>query len=187
MVPRVGCWIRQVHQDWFVRSGWLGDRAAGWAWGVGCCWVPAEDAGMTEEKAGSLGRPWDDGECWVPAEDAGMWFDSGPFDKLRAGSPTDSGPAHHERLGMGDGRKAGFLRGLRNDKGRDGAVSRIAGGFPETWLCGNTAWRCMAPAGSPPSMCGRLTPIHGRAWWLSRAGGRSPPRVWREKPGTPTR
>ena len=74
---------------------------------------------MTEEKAGSLGRPWDDGECWVPAEDAGMWFDSVPFDRLRAGLSEDSG-----RLTMNGGRlAANGCRGLGSDAPRGGVVA----------------------------------------------------------------
>ena len=56
-----------------MRSGWLGDRATGWAWGVGCCWVPAEDAGMTEW-SGVLG--WRGGRGgWVRQ---GQWLLLGP-------------------------------------------------------------------------------------------------------------
>ena len=152
MVPRVGCWIRQAHQDWFVRSGWLGDRGAGWAWGVGCCWVPAEDAGMTGSAGSRLGM-------------------AGCGSTRRFG---DFAPAHHERLGMGDGRKAGFVRGLRNDKGRDGVASRIAGvRCRRLGLCGGMGWRCMGPGGWRLSMCGRLRRIRGRRWLRFRAGGPS--------------
>ena len=48
-------------------------------------------------------------------EDAGMWFDTVPFDKLRAGSSADSGLAHHERAGVvRGGPLTDFRRGRRN-------------------------------------------------------------------------
>ena len=49
-------------------------------------------------------RDWEEWVLWRG------WFDTGPFDRLRAGPSTSSGPAHRERLGgltVGIARKTG--------------------------------------------------------------------------------
>ncbi len=50
----------------------------------------------------------------------GVWFDTGPFDRLRAGSPEDSGPAHHERLGTSSEHGRVGDPPLRKTRGRRG-------------------------------------------------------------------
>ena len=73
-----------------------------------------------------------------------MWFDSGPFDRLRAGSSTDSGPADHERWirvrGLG-------LVGGRGDTGALGLLGAAGSRLGDAGMTGEVRSGCVRGRG----------------------------------------